>query len=46
MIFDDYDAIIDAACEAWQKLLAAPETITSISMQDRAHVVKLHDSWY
>jgi transposase len=27
-VFDDYEAIIDAACEAWQKLIAAPETIT------------------
>lgn len=27
--FDSYDAIIDAACEAWHKLIATPETITS-----------------
>jgi hypothetical protein len=33
-----YDAIIDAACEAWMKLMAMPETITSIGMREWAHV--------
>ena len=37
-VFDGYDAIIDAACEAWSKLLAEPNTITSIGMRDWAHV--------
>jgi transposase len=37
-VFDTYDAIIDAACEAWKKLLAEPETITSIGMRQWAHV--------
>jgi transposase len=37
-IFDSYDAIIDAACEAWQKLIAQPQTITSIGMRHWAHV--------
>ena len=37
-VFDTYDAIIDAACEAWQKLLAQPQTITSIGMRKWAHV--------
>jgi transposase len=37
-VFDNYEAIIDAACEAWQKLLADPETITSIGMRDWAHI--------
>ena len=32
------DAIIEAACEAWRKLIALPETITSIGMRDWAHV--------
>lgn|SRR6185312_3459878 len=31
-IFETYDAIIDAACEAWMKLIAMPETI-SIGMR-------------
>ena len=29
-VFDTYEAIIDAACEAWRRLIAQPETITSI----------------
>lgn len=36
-LFEDYDAIIDAGCEAWNKLLAQPETITSIGMRNWAH---------
>ena len=37
-VFENYDAIIDAACDAWRKLIAQPETITSIGMRDWAHV--------
>ena len=37
-VFDNYDHIIDAACEAWLKLLNQPATITSIGMRDWAHV--------
>ena len=37
-VFDDYEAILDAGCEAWNKLLAQPETIKSIGMRDWAHV--------
>ena len=37
-VFDTYESIIDAACEAWNKLLAQPETITSIGLRDWAHV--------
>lgn len=37
-VFDSYGAIIEAACEAWQKLIAQPQTITSIGMRDWAHV--------
>ena len=37
-VFEDYDAIVDAACAAWRKLIALPETITSIGMRDWAHV--------
>jgi transposase len=36
-VFETYDAIIDAGCEAWNKLIAQPETITSIGMRDWAH---------
>ena len=37
-VFENVDAIIEAACEAWRKLIALPETITSIGMRDWAHV--------
>jgi transposase len=37
-VFENYDAIVDAACTAWRKLIAQPETITSIGMRDWAHV--------
>ena len=37
-VFEGYDAIIDAACEAWRKLLTQPETINSIGMREWAHV--------
>ena len=36
-VFETYDAIIEAACDAWQKLIAEPETITSIGMRTWAH---------
>jgi transposase len=29
-VFENYDAIIEAACQAWQNLIAEPATITSI----------------
>lgn len=37
-VFETYEAIIDAACEAWRKLLAQPNTITSIGMREWAHM--------
>jgi len=37
-VFDTYHAIVDAACEAWQKLVAKPKTITSIGTREWAHV--------
>ncbi|HXE25959.1 MAG TPA: IS630 family transposase, partial [Roseiarcus sp.] len=37
-VFENYDAIIDAACEAWRKLIAQPKTITSIGMRDWAYI--------
>jgi len=37
-VFENYDAIVDAACEAWRKLIADPERITSIGMRDWAYV--------
>jgi transposase len=29
-VFKNYDAIVDAACEAWRKLISDPDRITSI----------------
>ncbi len=37
-VFEDYDAIIDAACDAWNQLIEQPETIKSIDMRKWAHV--------
>jgi hypothetical protein len=37
-VFENYDAIIDAACAAWRKLIAQPGTITSIGTRHWAHV--------
>lgn len=36
-VFDSYSTIIDAACDAWRKLVAQPHTITSIGMRNWAH---------
>ena len=33
-----YCDVIDAACDAWQRLIAEPKTITSIGMREWAHV--------
>ena len=38
LVFETYDDIIDAACDAWRKLIAEPEIITSIGMRDWAHI--------
>jgi transposase len=37
-VFETYDAIIDAACEAWRKLIAQPQKITSIGLRDWANI--------
>jgi hypothetical protein len=37
-VFDTYEAVIEAACEAWNRLMARPQAITSIGMRDWAHV--------
>jgi hypothetical protein len=39
LVFETYDDIIGAACDAWRKLIAQPETITSIGMREWAHIV-------
>jgi hypothetical protein len=37
-IFDTYDEIINAACEAWRNLINQPGAITSIGLRHWAHV--------
>lgn len=37
-VFDNYDAIIDAACDAWSQLMHRPHKITSIGTRKWAHV--------
>jgi transposase len=37
-VFETYDAIIDAACDAWNKLIDQPKTITSIGLREWAHI--------
>jgi len=43
-VFENYNAIIDAGCEAWNKLIAQPETITSIGNGPISVSVKCR--WY
>ena len=40
-VFDNYDAIIDAACDAWNSLISQPHVITSIGMRKWAHTGQL-----
>ncbi len=37
-VFEDYNAILDAGCEAWNRLIAQPRTITAIGLRKWAHV--------
>jgi len=37
-VFETFDDIIDATCDAWNKLTAEPEIITSIGMRNWAHI--------
>jgi DDE superfamily endonuclease len=37
-IFETYEDIVGAACDAWRNLINQPATITSIGLRDWAHV--------
>ncbi len=37
-VFDNYDAIVDACCDAWNDLLAAPDRVASITSREWAQV--------
>ena len=36
-VFESYDAILEAGCDAWNRLVAQPETIMSIGIRDWIH---------
>jgi hypothetical protein len=38
-VYDDYTAIVDACCEAWNALIALPDTIQSIAKRKWAETV-------
>ena len=40
-VFDTYDEIIDACCDAWRRLTERPDVITSIGMRKWAHIGQL-----
>lgn len=40
-VFDTYNDIIDAACDAWSRLVAQPKTITSIGTRGWAHIAQI-----
>ena len=37
-VFETFDDIIDAACQAWRNLIAKPDLIRSIASRDWAHI--------
>jgi transposase len=37
-VFKDYEVILDAGCDAWNRLIDQPETIKSIGMRKWAHI--------
>ena len=37
-VYENYDAIIEAICEAWNNLIEIPDAIKSIGMREWAHV--------
>jgi transposase len=38
-VFDTYTAIVDACCDAWNALIAAPHTIRSVASREWANTV-------
>jgi len=39
-VFDSYDEIVDACCDAWNALIAAPERVASITSRNWAQVTE------
>jgi transposase len=44
-VFDTYEAIVEACCEAWNWLTAAPERITSVATRSWAGVNQRHRAY-
>ena len=40
-VFETYEEIIEAGCDAWNRLIALPATIASIGMREWAHTCRL-----
>jgi transposase len=40
-VFETYDAVVDACCEAWNRLIKQPDRITSIATREWALSVKV-----
>jgi transposase len=36
-VFENHEAILDAGCDAWNRLIAEPQIITSIGMRNWVH---------
>ena len=45
-VFDTYDEIIHAACEAWRKLIAQPDGSPQSECANGLMSVRPHDPWY
>jgi transposase len=37
-VFDDYDAIVDACCDAWRRFAERPDLVSSITSRQWAQV--------
>ena len=45
-VFENYDAIVDAACAAWRKLIAQPEPLPPSKCATGLTSVSRYDLWY
>ena len=45
-VFENYDAIVDAACDAWRRLIAQPEPSRPSACEIGPTSVSRHDRWY
>jgi transposase len=45
-VFENYDAIVDAACDAWRNLIASPNASHPSECENGPISVSHHDRWY